>query len=394
MVITSDPFNAFLDYGDVGVPRAGQGPLSGLTFAVKDIFDVAGYPTGCGSPVKRRESPVHDRSAPAVQRLLDAGAEFVGKTQTDELAFSLNGQNQHFPLPVNPRATDRITGGSSSGSAAAVAGQLCDFALGSDTGGSVRAPASYCGLWGLRPTHGRIATAGVMPLAPSLDTVGWFADDEITFARVGDVMLGEDHRAFAFRRLIKATDTFALLKSDEETRILDRAIDPIAAVLGAPAELTASTAGLDACYWALRYILADEAWQIHGEWVERNGAEMMPAVRERFRFGCAMAADDLNTSRSTRATLRARLDVLLGDDGLMVLPTVPTAAPFNGAGAEALQENRERALCMLSIAGLAGLPQVNLPLAKIDGAPLGLSLIGPRGSDRALIAFATGRTGD
>jgi amidase len=156
MIIRKDAVNAFLDYGEVEVPSAAEGPLENLNFAVKDIFDVAGYPTGGGSPVMAAESQVHTTSAPIVQKMLDAGARFIGKTQTDELTFSMNGQNKHYPEPINPRADGRITGGSSSGSAAAVAAELCDFAIGSDTGGSVRAPASYCGLFGIRPTHGRV----------------------------------------------------------------------------------------------------------------------------------------------------------------------------------------------------------------------------------------------
>ena len=161
-----DPFNAILDLAEVPVPNAESGPLAGLSLAVKDIFDVAGYVTGCGNPAKASEGRIALKTAAAVQSLLDAGARFAGKTQTDELAFSLMGQNAHFSQPTNPAAPDRVTGGSSSGSAAAVAGRLVDIAVGSDTGGSIRAPASFCGLVGLRTTHGRIPLDGAMPLAP------------------------------------------------------------------------------------------------------------------------------------------------------------------------------------------------------------------------------------
>ena len=171
---TRDRLNAFLDLPEVPVAHAASGPLAGLTLGVKDIFDVAGYVSGWGNPDKFAEGTVAATTAPAVQKLLDAGARFIGKTQTEELAFSMIGQNVHFPHPVNPRAPDRITGGSSSGSAAAVAGGLVDIGTGSDTGGSVRAPASFCGLIGLRTTHGAISLEGTMPLAPSFDTFGWF----------------------------------------------------------------------------------------------------------------------------------------------------------------------------------------------------------------------------
>src|ERR1035437_900597 len=187
-----DPAHAFIPYPDVKVPSAATGPLADLRFGVKDLFDVAGYPTGGGSPTVLAMSGIKTRTAPTVQKLLDAGARFVGKTVTDELAFSMNGNNAHFGAPINGAAADRITGGSSSGSASAVSSGMCDFALGTDTGGSVRAPANHCGLYGLRPTHGRISLQGAMDLAPSLDSCGWFARDVQTFARVADVLLGRD----------------------------------------------------------------------------------------------------------------------------------------------------------------------------------------------------------
>ena len=170
MLLDADPARAFMPYPAAPVAHAPGGPLHGLTFAVKDLFDVDGYPTGCGSPHLLALSGVKTRTAPVVRALLDAGARFVGKTITDELAFSMNGKNAHFGTPRNGVAPERIAGGSSSGSAAAVSNDLCDFALGTDTGGSVRAPANHCGLFGIRPTHGRVSLERCHALAPSLDT--------------------------------------------------------------------------------------------------------------------------------------------------------------------------------------------------------------------------------
>src|SRR5919112_6917025 len=214
MLLDADPARAFLPYPAADVPNAAEGPLHGLTFAVKDLYDVAGYPTGGGSPHVLALSGLKQRNAPIVQRILDAGARFVGKTHTDELAFSMNGRNAHFGTPVNGGAPDRIPGGSSSGSASAVSNELCDFALGTDTGGSVRAPASHCGLFGLRPTHGRVSLDGAIGLAPSLDTCGFFAQDGETFRRVGDVLLGDDWAPVPERpRLLLAAGAFAALDS-------------------------------------------------------------------------------------------------------------------------------------------------------------------------------------
>ncbi|MDX9839736.1 MAG: amidase family protein, partial [Azoarcus sp.] len=212
MLIEHDPAHAFVPYPAAELPHTPGGPLDGLSFAVKDLFDVAGYPTGGGNPHVLALSGIKTHTAPTVQRLLDSGARFVGKTYTDELAFSMNGINAHFGAPVNGGAPDRITGDSSSGSAAAVSNGLVDFALGTDTGGSVRCPASHCGLFGLRPTHGRISLENCLDLAPGFDSCGFFTRDSETFARVGDVLLGADPSPLpAQPRLLYPEDGWSLL---------------------------------------------------------------------------------------------------------------------------------------------------------------------------------------
>src|SRR5213083_1121681 len=190
------------------IAGAPGGPLAGLMFAAKDLFDVAGHPTGGGNPDWARQHPAPTRHAWAVQRLLDAGATLIGKTVTDEVSRGILGENPFDGTPLNPKAPDRVPGGSSSGSASAVAQGLCDVALGTDTGGSVRVPASFCGLYGIRPTHGRLSLDGMLPQAPSSDTTGWFARDAETFARVSRVMLGEAISAARPQRLIVAVDAF------------------------------------------------------------------------------------------------------------------------------------------------------------------------------------------
>src|SRR5712691_6080276 len=223
-----DDINAFVPGPHVRIERLPGGPLSGLTLAGKDLFDVAGHPTGGGNPDWARSKPIPTRHAWAVQRLLDAGAALVGKTITDEVSLGIVGENAFYGTPVNPRAPGRVPGGSSSGSAAAVAAGLCDTALGTDTGGSVRVPASFCGLYGIRPTHGRLDLAGMMSQAPSSDTTGWFASDAEIFSRVSAVMLGEAIPDALPTRLVVASDAFAL--ADPETTA---ALAPMVARLGA-----------------------------------------------------------------------------------------------------------------------------------------------------------------
>jgi amidase len=388
MLLTADPAHAFLPYPPAPVPNAPTGPLAGLSFAVKDLFDVAGYPTGCGCPLMLAQSGVRVRTAPTVQRLLDAGARFVGKTHTDELAFSMNGRNAHFGTPRNGGAPDRIPGGSSSGSAAAVSHGLCDFALGTDTGGSVRAPASHCGLFGIRPTHGLISLAGAHDLAPSFDTCGFFARDAATFAKVADVLLeGEGHPPPARPRLLRPTDLWALVAADVAAALAP-AFARLEAALGGAAVCTVALDSFDTMYWQFRHLQGFEAWQVNGAFIGRLRPPLGPGVAERFAWSRTVRAEQAAEARAFRARYRAHLADLLGADGLLLLPTMPDVAPLLAADESTLEDYRNAAIRLLCVSGLSGFPQVTLPLARRLGAPLGLSLLGPAGSDRWLVALA------
>ncbi|MEP6568075.1 MAG: amidase [Mesorhizobium sp.] len=386
MTGTQGPLNAFLDLRRMPVANAELGPLAGVRLAVKDIYDVAGYRTGCGNLKKFEESHAASATAPAVQMILDAGARFIGKTQTDELAFSLMGQNAHFPFPVNPAAPDRVTGGSSSGSAAAVAGRLADIATGSDTGGSIRAPASFCGLIGLRTTHGRISLEGAMKLAPSFDTFGWFAEDIETYETVGKLLLGRDPHLYPLNRPLSIGWLDAFVAGPAEAAEYARMKAVVTAFCGQPVPVDYSFASFpDELYWCFRRLQGYEAWQVHGDWIAAGDRDLGPGVEERFGFGRAVDVQTARAEAVRRLTFRAEFARLLGNYGFLVLPTVPGPAPLVRSTAEQLQAYREKALHLLCLSGLSGFPQITLPLGQIDGAPFGLSLLGPSGSDVALI---------
>jgi len=383
-----DPAHAFVPYPPAPVAHASTGPLSGLCFAAKDLFDVAGYPTGGGNPLVLALSGIKTCTAPTVQKLLDAGARFVGKTVTDELAFSMNGNNAHFGAPLNGAAPDRITGGSSSGSASAVSSGLCDFALGTDTGGSVRAPANHCGLYGLRPTHGRVSLQGALDLAPSLDTCGWFARDAQTFSRIADVLLGDDAAPLPPQvRLLWPTDVWALL-DPAVVSALQGATQQVTDLMGSPQPVHAVLESFDTMYWNFRYVQGREAWMTDGPLIERYAPPLGPGVAERFAWSRAVTDEQVANARAFRERYRLHLAALLGQDGVLVMPTMPDIAPLRTAPEGSLEDYRNRAIQMLCIAGLAGFPQLSMPLAQRDGAPLGLSLLGPAGSDRSLITLA------
>lgn len=388
--MTADASQArcFLPYPFAPQPHSPSGPLLGLRLAVKDIFDVGGYPTGCGNAHMLAMSGIKTTSAPAVQALLQAGANFVGKVCTDELAFSMNGKNAHFGTPRNGGAPGRIPGGSSSGSASAVSNDLADLALGTDTGGSVRVPASHCGLIGLRPTHGRVSLAGVMDLAPSFDTCGWFARDMGVFARAGDVLLGEDSAPLPEQpRTLVAADVLALLEPRVQA-VFSQALDRLAGVIGTPQPVKTAAPSFDTLYWAFRHIQGYEAWQAHGENIRRHDFQLGPGVAERFAWSATITPQQMQQHSAVRATFREGFARLLGQDGVLLLPSAPDVAPLLTDSEQSLENYRNQAVRMLCLAGLSGFPQISLPLMRLDDAPFGLSLIAPPGSDRSLIRYA------
>ncbi len=384
-VSSPDPTRAFLPYPQERVSGAADGLLSGLRFAVKDLFDVAGYPTGCGNPLMMAMRPCAPGHADAVARLLGAGAAFCGKTHTDELAWSLFGENVHYGTPRNPAAPDRLPGGSSSGSAVAVAASLVDVALGTDTGGSIRVPASFCGIWGIRPTHGRVSLCGAMPLAPGFDTCGWFARNAATLARLAPVLLEGEAVAATVPRLLLATDMVA--RTDDATQALIASVlarlpvrpEQVTVYGETPERLNAMFVTLQAC----------EAYQSLGEWVRLNDPILSPSVAGRFARAATLSVADHDAAAALRMHYTDWLDARLGSGTVLIAPVVPGEAPLLGLSGAAADGVRTGMIDLLCIAGLTGRPQVVFPIGTgPNGAPIGLSLIGERGSDEQLIAMA------
>lgn len=384
-----DCVGAWVPHGRFAVAGARTGPLAGLTFAAKDLFDVAGHPTGAGNPRWLATHPVPSRSSPLVDALLAAGATLQGKVLTDELAYSIHGDNAHYGTPLNARAPDRVPGGSSSGSAAAVAARLVDFALGTDTGGSTRVPASYCGLWGLRTTHGMLAREGLVPLHPSFDTPTWLAHDARTFERVGDVLMPPRWVAPNWRRAVRWSAAWA-----EADEAFQPALRAAWQALTGPLEVMPREVAPDAHdpldTWRQHYLLASahEGWQVHGAWIRSHEPGFAPPVAARWRFASTVSDDAAREAWSRIRRVRQWVRNVVGDDGVVLLPSAASVAPLREAAPETVDAVRMRTLRITCIAGLAGLPQVSLPCRTPDGLPIGLSLIGPAGSDLALIALA------
>jgi amidase len=371
--------SAFVGHSPEPLQLAHEGPLKGLTFAVKDLFDVAGSRSAWGNPDRLRDAEAAVATAPAVLLPLTAGARLIGKTHTDEIACGMFGMNPHFGTPINPQAPLRVPGGSSSGSASAVAAGLCDFALGTDTGGSIRVPASFCGLYGLRTSFGRISTAGVMPMAPSFDTVGFLARDAATLRRVGEIYFGPIGNASP-SRLLLARDAF-----DVPVPAIAEVLLPIARALGATTEIALYPHGVEEWLEAFRPLQLNELWSTHGAWATAPGRVLSQAVRERIELSQTPPPADVARAAICREILTVRLASLLGDDGVIAIPTAHDLPPLRDAPVSAQAAFREKTLALTSVASLTRLPQINLPVARVDGCPIGLSLIGgPRGDERLL----------
>lgn len=382
-----DPYNAFCDHSTVCVESTSDGPLSGLTFAAKDLFDVADYQTGGGNPDWLMTHPPARRHAAVVETLLAAGATLVGKTQTDELSRGIFGENPHYGTPVNPKATDRLPGGSSSGSAVATAAAMVDFAIGTDTGGSVRAPASFCGIYGMRPTHGRLSLDGVLGQAPSFDTVGWFANDSEMLARVGAALLGTQITDYTPQHVILATDAFAAADTSA-AGALRPATEQISRLIGASEWRPISPEGLDVWLSHQATLQGREAWATFADWVDQNNPRFGFEVADILRAGGAASDARLAEAKTARQKIAAHMDQILKPDTVICLPTMPFVAPLRGQTRSAMKTLRGRVLAQTCTAGLLGTPQITLPFAEVGGVPFGLSLIGCRGSDEQLLGFA------
>ena len=385
---TKDSAGAFVPGVEVRIEGRRDGPLADLAFAAKDLFDVAGVPTGGGNPDWLRVNPVPERHAALVDRLLESGATLEGKTITDEVSLGILGENAFYGTPRNAAAPGHVPGGSSSGSAAAVAAGLVDFALGSDTGGSVRVPASFCGLLGLRPTHGLLDLAGMMAQAPSFDTAGWFARDAATFARVAAVLLDEDVGGATLpARLLVARDAFAFAEPAVGDALGD--LQARASILiRETAEVEVAPPGLSVWARAQRTLQRPEAHDTFRDWVDRTNPRLSMRVAAMLVTAQGVTPADKQWAGLMRREAQGRLRRLLVPDAVLCLPTTPFPAPPTGLPLSRQNEIGLEIVTLTCIAGLSGLPQLSVPGATVEGRPVGISFIGPSGSEARLIALA------
>ncbi len=377
------------------IEPSSSGPLDGLRFAVKDLIDVAGYISGCGNPTWRDTHPPAVANAVCVDLMLQAGARCIGKTVTDELAFGLDGENYFYGTPLNPQAPDRVPGGSSSGSASAVACGLADFALGTDTGGSVRIPANNCGLYGIRPSHDRASLAGVMPFALTYDTVGVLAANSDVLSASARVLLGcEEERVPEVGTVHVISEGFEC--ADEDVRAaLDGPMRLLRERFGGSARSMslreidgqAGAEGFDPWFEAFFPLQWAEIWSTLGPWIEQTHPAFGPRAGRSFGLAKGVDRSRITTSMRERERLHRAVQQFMGPNDLLCMPTSPALAPVKGT--LPLDRSRggyfSRVVSYVSVSGIARLPQVTMPLVSSGGVPVGLSLLAAHGRDAFLL---------
>lgn len=391
-------------------PPAAKQTLAGLTFAVNDIFELEDYVTGFGNPDWARTHEAAEKTAVTVTALLKNGAVCVGKTVMGELGFGVSGENMHYGTPINPEMPAHVPGGSSSGSAVAVAAGLVDFALGTDTIGCIRIPAAFCGLLSYRPSHGAVSTIGVLPNSQSLDTIGWLARDPSILLRVGHTLLKlntvEPRRA---RRLIFADDLFQLSKVPKQKAegVISKAIENLSGyqpqqhinfgqhislnVLSLKGFLDQSTnlqngiSNLKALSSAMVSLQRHEFKTNHEDWVKSVEPKLAFDVSDNVLTAIDTTHENIKALYDIRKELRACMQILLKDDGILVIPTVADPPSKLNSKKRDTVESHNRALILSSIASMSGCCQVTIPLGKNDGCPISVSFITFHGGDKFLL---------
>ncbi len=384
-----DPVHALVPH-TLKEPLAGAraGPLAGLSFMVKDLFAIKGHKVSNGNPDFYEHATPARETAPVIERLLAAGASCTGITICDEFFYSVLGSNVHYGQPINPRAPDHVTGGSSCGAAAAVAASMCDFALGSDTGGSIRVPASFSGLYGLRPTFGRIDTKGATPMAPSYDTVGYLAREAELFRKVGKVLLEGPRVEARIERLILAEDFFGHAEASAD-QALWRVLASIGPALPVPEHRHIAGEEIDQWRNAFRLIQGFEIQSTLLPFIRSHNADLGPGIKERFEAAAEITFAEAEAARALRGRIAKHLTELLAPGTLIVLPTTPTLPPERDIpDGASFSEFRAHTLSYTCLAGHGGLPQISIPATEAAGCPIGLSFIGWQGGDEALLDLA------
>ncbi|MCM3638764.1 amidase [Sporosarcina luteola] len=382
-----DALQAFVRENHIALKGTDEGNLEDLVFAVKDVFKILGSTYSNGHPEWLRTHAPDDFTSSIVTKLLTAGADLVGKTVCDELCYSISGENWNYGSPLNPHDPRRFAGGSSSGTGVATAGGLVDFAIGSDCLGSVRVPASYTGILGMRPTYGRVANDGEAPYCESMDVLGYVAGNTDIFRRVSEEILGQDTKQVPFNKLLIADDCFDSINKDV-AEVLQPAVTHLKQNYEQVEHVRLSRNGLEEWTEIFRIIQGYEVWESYGGWIRKHRPHLSPGPKERLAWASTITLSEYKEALTKRKPIIERMNELLTDGALLCLPTAASVAPLRNSSTEEINAVRAQSSNLLCISPLSGTPQITLPLVKQHDVPLGISLIGAPGCDLQLAQTA------
>ena len=359
-----------------------EGILNNLNFVLKDMCQIKNLKTSCGNPDFYKKCEPALEHAVFLKKLLNEGAILNGITVCDEFFYSVIGENSHYGTPKNLNAPNCVPGGSSSGSAAAMTTNKYDFSIGSDTGGSVRVPASFCGLLGIRPTHGRIESTGVFPMAPSFDTIGWFANDVKTFKNISAVLLNKKNASsISFSKYVIAEDILELAEKDiqyqfnNHLKILFPNLQKIRLSKFNKAEIANN----------FRILQGGEINEHVIPWIKENNPYISQEINNRIEMASKITTDEIIAAKSFREALILEINNSLPEGDIALFPTTPFSAPTCGQTDEALGSDRKKIMEMTSITGMTSRPQISIPKFKGKTGPVGISILGWRNSDEILL---------
>ena len=358
------------------------GLLKDLKFVTKDMCDIKNFKTSCGNPDFYKKCKPAKDFAPFLKKILNKGAKLKGITICDEFFYSVIGENSHYGTPVNLNAPNCVPGGSSSGSAAALTTNLYDFSIGSDTGGSVRVPASFCGLYGIRPTHGRIDATGVYPMAPSFDTIGWFSRDVDIFKKVGSVLLNKDEASnISFNSYVIAEDLLELAEENLQRQFIEYLNTNLPNLLRIKISIKDKAEIAD----YFRILQGGEIKEHVIPWIEKNNPEISTEINNRIKMASNITKDEINVANKFRKDLISEVNISLPKGNIAIFPTTPFSAPLCGQDEYALGASRKKLMSMTSITGMTSRPQISIPKLKDKTGPVGISLLGWENSDEILL---------
>ena len=359
-----------------------SGSLSGMTFLCKDMCDIKGFKSSCGNPDFYKHSIEALDYAPFLKKILNEGAILKGITICDEFFYSIIGENKHYGTPENLNSPNCVPGGSSSGSAAALTNHDFDFTIGTDTGGSVRVPASFCGVFGFRPTHGRIDLNKVYPMAKSFDTLGWFSNNKPNMLKLGKIFF-DNFREIQIeqKNILIPVDIVDDLDQDIKSQFYNYCEYKFKNLKKVQLSSYKKSELAD-CF---RVMQGYEIKLNILPWIEKYDPKISTEINSRLKMAKIITKNMYDDAINLRKEFISELDQNLPVESILIFPTIPFSAPIKGQSDDNLSELRKKVMEFTCIGGLSSRPQISIPKFKGSTGPIGLSVLGNKNADETML---------